>query len=84
MRDGRILCTQLFAGNAKVGAVAKSALLEHDQQLAGLGPVLAQRGWLYVRFLTELARLFVRVANGRGDRARGRHSEPGAGAPYHF
>ena len=68
LRDGRITCAQLYAGNAKVDAVAKRALLEHDQQLAGLGPVLAQRGWLYVRFLTELASLFVRIARAVGPR----------------
>jgi hypothetical protein len=46
LREGRITRAQLLTGNAKVDAAAKRALLEHDQRLAGLGPVLAQRGWL--------------------------------------
>ena len=52
----------LRAGNERADAAAKSALVVHGPLLAEFSSVLAQRGWLYIRFLRELAQLFVRVA----------------------
>ena len=62
MLEGLVTNPFLREGHAKADLGAKVALLEHDPQLAALGKLLAQRGWVYVRFLSELARLFVRVA----------------------
>ena len=62
MLEGLVTSPFLMEGNAKADSGAKVALLEHDPQLAALGKQLAHRGWIYVRFLSELAKLFVRVA----------------------
>ena len=50
--------------NVASDAAATEALLEHGPHLSALGKLLAQSGWLYDGFLSELARLFVRVARG--------------------
>ncbi|MFM7074818.1 MAG: hypothetical protein ACKO3G_01970, partial [Planctomycetaceae bacterium] len=45
----------LREGNARADLGANVALTEHEPQLAVLGRLLAQRGSVYVRFLSELA-----------------------------
>ena len=62
MLEGLATNRFLREGSAKADLGAETALLEHDPQLAALGRLLAQRGWIYVRFLSELAKLFVRIA----------------------
>ncbi|MFM7986363.1 MAG: hypothetical protein ACKPKO_44335, partial [Candidatus Fonsibacter sp.] len=52
----------LREGNARADLGAKMTMLEHEPRLAVLGKLLAQRGWVYVRFLSELAKLFVWIA----------------------
>jgi ribonuclease HI len=49
-------------GNERADGAAKCALVVHGPLLADFSRILAQRGWLYIRFLRELAQLFVRVA----------------------
>ena len=62
MLEGLATNRFLREGSAKADLGAETAVLEHDTQLAALGRLLAQRGWIYVRFLSELAKLFVRIA----------------------
>jgi hypothetical protein len=59
---GRCTSGHLRAGNERADAAAKGALAAHGPLLAEFSRVLAQRGWLYIRFLRELAQLFIRVA----------------------
>ena len=59
---GRCTNGHLRAGNERADGAAKCALAVHGPLLADFSRILAQRGWLYIRFLRELARLFVRVA----------------------
>ena len=61
-QEGRRTNDRLRAGNEKADSAAKGALAVHGPQLAELSRILAQRGWLYIRFLRELAQLFIRVA----------------------
>ena len=64
---GRRTSGRLPAGNELADAATKGALAVHGLQLAELSRVLAQRGWLYIRFLRELSQPFVRMT-GRGKR----------------
>ncbi|MFM7984976.1 MAG: hypothetical protein ACKPKO_37220, partial [Candidatus Fonsibacter sp.] len=53
--EGRRTNDRLRAGNEMADSAAKGALAVHGPQLAELSRILAQRGWLYIRFLRELA-----------------------------